>query len=260
MMESPYRIVTVNENNLGDHPQSICFINPKHTTYNLKITWLKERFREGLTIKLIYIEGEKRPVGFIEYIPGEMCWRAVSAPGYLFIHCIWVNAVKYKNKGLGTLLLNDCLRDADHLGYSGVAAMTSSGSFMADRSLFMKNGFSIADSAPPLHDLMVRQLKEGVSPCFNDWQSVLKKYQGLHIVYSRQCPWVARFVNEIGKTLLKEGVELTITELRTPEQAQNAPSPYAVFNLIHNGKLLAGHYISETRFRNILKKEKLIKP
>jgi hypothetical protein len=27
-----------------------------------------------------------RPVGFIEYIPGEFTWRAVNAAGYLVIH------------------------------------------------------------------------------------------------------------------------------------------------------------------------------
>lgn len=34
-----------------------------------------------------------------------------------------------------------------------------------------------------------------------------------------------------------------------------APSIYATFNLINNGKLLADHYISLTRFNNIIKKE-----
>jgi hypothetical protein len=43
-----------------------------------------------------------------------------------------------------------------------------------------------------------------------------------------------------------------------PEEAQAAPSPYAVFNLIYDGRLLADHYISETRLMNILRKEKLL--
>jgi hypothetical protein len=51
---------------------------------------------------------------------------------------------------------------------------------------------------------------------------------------------------------------MQITELKTPADAQNAPSLYSVFNLINNGKLLADRYISLTRFNNILKKEKII--
>jgi len=50
-------------------------------------------------------------------------------------------------------------------------------------------------------------------------------------------------------------LELHVTELKTAEEAQNAPSLYATFNLVYNGTLLADHYISNTRFKNILKKE-----
>jgi len=256
-MNQHYTIVSVDGSNLADHPQTNCFINPKHPSYHLKIDWLRERFAEGMRIKLLYVEGEKRPAGYIEYVPGEKCWRAVSASGYLFIHCIWVNAVKYKNRGLGSRLLEVCLHDAETNNCNGVAAMTSSGSFMADQSLFEKNGFTSTDKVFPHYELMVKQLKPGSPPVFNDWRGELKKLHGLHIIYSRQCPWVARFVSETGQTLTNAGLPLTITELQTPEQAQSAPSPYAVFNLVYNGRILADHYISETRFLNILRKEKL---
>lgn len=250
-------IITVDATNLAMHPQAICFINPKHPSYQLKIEWLKERFGEGLVIKLLYVKGEKRPVGFIEYVPGEKCWRAVSAAGYLFIHCIWVNAVKYKNQGLGSMLIETCVADARKGNYNGVAVMTSSGSFMADHSLFLKNGFEEA-ARDMKHDLLVKRLKNAPVPFFNDWRTVLKDYRGLHMVFSRQCPWVARFVSEVGGSLDKQGIAVTITELNTPQKAQQAPSAYAVFNLIHDGRLLADHYISETRLMNILKKEKLV--
>lgn len=194
-MKHPFRIVSVNERNLADHPQAICYINPKHPAYPVKIEWLKRRFREGLQIKLFYVDGEKRPAGFIEYIPGEYCWRAVSAKGYLFVHCIWINARKHRQQGIGSLLLEDCKQDARQHGFLGVAAMTSSGAFMVDKGLFLKNGFQVVDSAKPTFDLVEKSLEKGPLPKFNDWQKALGKYQGLHIVYSNQCPWVARFVN-----------------------------------------------------------------
>jgi hypothetical protein len=65
-------------------------------------------------------------------------------------------------------------------------------------------------------------------------------------------------VEEIRETGLDEKLNLQITELKTPAEAQQAPSLYATFNLVFNGKLLADRYISLTRFNNILKKEKLI--
>ena len=36
-------------------------------------------------------------------------------------------------------------------------------------------------------------------------------------------------------SLEKEKLKLTIKELKTPAEAQNAPSLYSVFNLIYNG-------------------------
>jgi len=192
----PVSIVTVTESSLHQHPQVICFINPKHPAYPLKIEWLKARFREGMVIKLLYLNGEKRPAGFIEYVPGERCWRSVSAKGYLFVHCIWISAVKDKKRGYGSMLLEECISDAGKGGFNGVAAMVSEGSFMAGQSLFLKNGFQITATDKP-YDLVVRKLREDApDPMFNDWRSRLSAYQGLHILWSGQCPWVARFVKE----------------------------------------------------------------
>ena len=55
--------------------------------------------------------------------------------------------------------------------------------------------------------------------------------------------------------LKEEKLRLKKVELKTAAQAQQAPSLYGVFSLVHNGKLLADRYISVTRFKNIIKKE-----
>jgi hypothetical protein len=60
-MPGNFTIVTVNGNNLRDHLQAVCFINPKHPSRSLKAEWLNKRFREGMVIKLLYLEGEKLP-------------------------------------------------------------------------------------------------------------------------------------------------------------------------------------------------------
>ena len=53
--------------------------------------------------KNLYVEGEKKLAGFIEYVPGEYAWRGVNAEGYMFIHCIWIAANKHRKQGLGSL-------------------------------------------------------------------------------------------------------------------------------------------------------------
>lgn len=253
-----YRIVKIDERNIAEHPQLVCFINPKHPAYNIKVDWLKSRLNEGLTIKLLYVEDESKPVGFIEYVPGEYAWRAVSAKDYVLIHCIWIYSNLYKNKGVGTKLLNTCIEDAKEQNFAGVAVVTSTDAFMAKKAFFIKNGFQSVDNAPPHHELLLFPFKEAPLPKFNDWRQELNKYQGLNIIYADQCPWVARFMSEVQDFVNQKGIALKVTKLVTSAQAQQAPSPYAVFCLINNGKLLADHYISQTRFTNILKKEKLI--
>jgi len=48
------------------------------------------------------------------------------------------------------------------------------------------------------------------------------------------------------------GIQANFIEIIDHEQAQSAPSPYAIFSLIYDGELLAFHPISSKRFMNIM--------
>ncbi len=244
-------VFEVNKETLADHPQAICFINPKHQYYHKKVEWLKEQFQNGLKIKLLYLEGEKKPVGFIEYVPGEYCWRPVNAKGYMFIHCLWTNGKKFQHQGLGGMLIQEVEKDAENM--SGVSVITSKKSFMATQDIFLKNGYTLA-SESEYEQLLVKQFSKGSLPTINNYCDELKNHTGLSILYSKQCPWVARFIEEMRPILEKEQLYPEIIELKTPGQAQNAPSVYGVLNLIYNGNILADRYISTTRFSNIIRK------
>jgi len=64
-----------------------------------------------------------------------------------------------------------------------------------------------------------------------------------------------KFADEIAQTAREEyAIEPRLVDLGSCREAQNAPTPYAVFALIHQGRLLADHPISRTRFRNIMNK------
>lgn len=247
-----YSFVEVSRDNLDQYPQVICFINAKHPLHHLKLDWLQTQFDKGLRIKLLFLEGEKKPVGFVEYTRGEECWRAVDAAGYIFIHCLWTNGKKLQHQGLGTALLNEVEHDA--AGTSGVVLVTSDKGFMADRSLFLKNGYELVDSSGK-EQLLVKRFSNSKAPRFFDWEIRLKEIQELTILYSRQCPWVARFIEEVQEVLNEYSLKPVIRELKTAQEAQSAPSVNTSFNLIYKGKLLADRYISVTRFRNIVKKE-----
>lgn len=244
-------IAEVTADNLAKHPQAICFINPKHEFYHHKIDWLKEQFENGLKIRLLYLKDEKRPVGFIEYIPGEYSWRSVSAEGYMFIHCLWTNGKKFQHQGLGSRLIAAVEKDAKKM--LGVTAITSDKSFMANKDIFIKHGYDLISESGK-EQLLAKQFRDGPAPSINNWQAELVKYNGLTIVFSKQCPWVARFIEEVKPILEDKKLVPRVIELKTATQAQKAPSLYGIFNLIYDGKLLADRYISTTRFLNIVRK------
>jgi len=246
------KIIDVTAENLSENPGAICFINPKNEYYQIKIKWLLEQYKNGLKIKLLYVEGEKSPKGFIEYVPGEYCWRPVDAKGYMFIHCIWTSGKKYQLQGLGRLLISEAENDAS--GMNGVAVLTSDGSFMVRKDIFLSNGYRIiAESGKD--QLLIKQFRNAPLPFFSDPSFDLTKHNGLTIIYSKQCPWVARFIEEVKPIMEKRKLIPEIIEIGTPAEAQKTPSAYGIFNLIHNGKILADRYISITRFVNIINKE-----
>lgn len=248
--ENEIRIVDVTADNIGEHPQAICFINPKHEHFQHKVDWLKRQFANGLKIKLLYIRGEKRAVGYIEHVPGESCWRGVQAKGYMFIHCLWTTGKSRQHQGLGWQLIRAVEEEAR--GMRGVCVLTSDLAFMARRDIFIKHGYRIAETSES-EQLLVKQFASGPPPALCRPHPV--KGRGLAIVYSKQCPWVARFVEEVKPVLKKMNLTATVSELQTPVQAQNAPGVYGAFNLLYDGRILADRYISTTRFLNILKKE-----
>jgi ribosomal protein S18 acetylase RimI-like enzyme len=222
-----------------------------------KCHWLQANYRFGLRAKALR-DADNKPCGYIEYLPGEFAWRAVEAGGYMFVHCLWNHATRHQRRGWGSAMVEACLNDAREAGMNGVAVVVREGPWLADRRLFLSNGFELVDTAPPDYELLVRKLKtDAADPAFKGgWDEKVARYgRGLTIVRSGQCPYIAKFAAEIAQAAEQEyGIKARTVKLESCRDAQNAPSPYAVFALIYNGRLIADHQISRTRFRNIMKR------
>jgi len=231
--------------------------SPAHEGRRRKTCWMQANFPKGLRAKVL-VTSEGRQAGFIEYIPGEHAWRGVEARGYLVIHCVWIHIKQLQGKGLASLMVEACVEDARTAGMDGVAVVTRGQPWLAGPALYLANGFTVAASAPPDYLLLVRKLNPAAKdPAFKGgWERKLQRYRrGLTIIRSDQCPYIAKFAGEIVETAEAEyGIKPRIVELRTAREAQDAPTPYAVFAVIHNGRVLADHQISRTRFRNIMEK------
>lgn len=229
-----------------------CIRNPKYPGFKLKANWLAKRNAEGLKLMLLQVYNET--VGFIEYVPGEFAWRPVSAKNFMFIHCLWVYPKKNLNKGYASHLIHHCIEESRKAGLDGVCVLTSEGSWITSKELFIKNGFSLIDSKGRF-DLLALKVKAAADPTFIDWEAKAQKFKGLNLIYANQCPLFIKSIDEMTATAKEFGLELKITELKTAKEAQNAPAGYGVYAMVYNGKVIADHYISNTRFRNILIKE-----
>ncbi len=248
-------MVTVNALNVDDLG-FFCVKNKQHPGYIAKRAWLQQRFEEGLQIRLIHSRDGKQ-AGFLEYIPGEYTWRVVDAPGYLVIHCIWAKSKQFPKQGVATSLISDCVADAEQRGKAGVAVVTSDGPWMAGKEVFIRNGFEQVDETPPHYQLMARKLAPGARPVFpKNWEARLAKERKLRLLYTNQCPYIGKVVEELPQVAERHGIRLHHEQLNDPaESRKRMPSPYGVFSLMYDGRLLADHPISATRFRNILRKD-----
>jgi Acetyltransferase (GNAT) family. len=220
-----------------------------------KLRWLREQAEAGLIGKLL-VAPNGEAAGYVEYVPGESAWRGIAAANYLVIHCVWVFARKYQGRGWGRLMVEDCLHEAKLKGKAGVAAVVRNGAWSADRRLFTGLKFEAADTAPPDFQLMAKTFDAGApKPAFKgDWENKAKQYpKGLTIIRSGQCPHITKFADDIAAEAQALGLEPRVVTLTSARQAQEAPTPYAVFCIMYNGRVVADHQISRTRFKTIVK-------
>ncbi|MEL7119540.1 MAG: GNAT family N-acetyltransferase [Bacteroidota bacterium] len=235
-----------------------CIKDKKRDGFKDKLQWFKKRYKEGMKIKILKNDEDKM-LGFIEYVPAKYAWRPIDADNYLFIHCIYIYSKKERSKGYGAMLIQEAEKDAKEKDMDGLCVMTSTGGWLANKTLFEKNGFTQIE-AKDRFELLVRTWNDNSNlPRLLDWHSQQKKYNGWHLSYADQCPWNEKSATAILNVAMDYGINLEITKIKTVEEAKMAPSGFGVFNLLRDGKLIEDHYISHTRFRNILKKELNIK-
>ena len=65
---SDVKIVNVDQSNISQY-EPRCFLKQGNEGYLIKSEWLKERFKEGMKIKQMYLEKEGKSNAFIEYVP-----------------------------------------------------------------------------------------------------------------------------------------------------------------------------------------------
>ncbi|MGB2907661.1 MAG: hypothetical protein WBB73_11175 [Candidatus Aminicenantaceae bacterium] len=234
------KIIDVNSENV-EETGFFCYMSKRKSEgYQRKLDWLKARFAEGMRIQMLELPER----GFIEYLPGEFAWRAVRAEDYLFIHCLWVVG-KSKRKGYSGILLEECVKAAKDTGKKGVAMLTSESNWLVGKKALLKYGFASAAEEPPF-TLMVKRFGKADLPTFSgSWEEKARRFgAGLTVIRTAQCPYIPDAADTVHEAARELGIECRVVELKSSEEIrEKAPSPYGVFSIVYNGRLMSYHYL-----------------
>ena len=256
------KIIDVNLENLEDE-HICCAISDKkgECQVSSKKSWLRERFEEGLVFK----KGDVRGKVFIEYIPAENAWCPIDADGYMFINCHWVSG-KYKKQGIGSQLLEECIRDSKAKGKKGLVVLSSNKKkpYLSDPKYLKNKGFIVADTANPYFELLYLPFEENMSiPKFKD---IVKENNennieqnninesGFVLYYSNQCPFTSKYVSIITDYAKEKDLDFRLVRYENKEQAQNSITPFTTYSLYYNNKFITHEILNLDKFMVITQK------
>ena len=112
------------------------------------------------------------------------------------------------------------------------------------------------ESNPP-YELLVKKFKATApDPRFIvDRERVLKRHtKGLTILAADQCPYVSKSAERIAQAARALGLKPKVVRISSAKASRELPTPYGVFSIIYDGRLIAERPVSATRFTNIMSK------
>lgn len=244
------QLITVNKENLAREHICCAITSESDIQVSSKKAWLGERFDDGL----VFLKGDVRGKCFIEYIPAEMAWAPVEAPGYMYIDCFWVSG-QYKGQGNGDLLLSACIEDSRAKDKAGLAVLSSPKKmpFLSDPKYLRYKGFKLADTAEPYYELLYLPFAEQAAP--PRFKPCAKKPRigetGFVLYYTNQCPYTAKYVPVLEEIAKAKGVPFKAVRLATREQAQSAPMAFTTYALFFDGAYVTNEILSEKKFEKL---------
>lgn len=242
------KIIKLTKQNI-ENEHICCAISDKKCKegYEAKKEWLKNQFDDGYTFKKLDIRGKV----FIEYVSAENAWAPIDAPNYMLINCFWVSG-KYKKKGHGKELYQECVNDSKNKNGIVVITGTKKQPFMSEKKFFQNQGFELCDTAEPYFELWYKKFNNKAPiPKFKDCAKNAKCdiKEGLAIYYTNACPFTQYYVNtELVKVAKAKGKALKIIKITSKEQAQNHFVPFTNYTVFNNGNFVTQHILNEKYF------------
>ena len=247
--------IRVTKENLEKEHICCAISNNKDVQVASKKAWLAQRLDEGL----VFLKSVERGKCFIEYLPAEMAWNPIEAPGYMYIDCLWVSG-SFKGHGYSSELLEACMADSKAKGKKGLCILSSAKKkpFLADPKYLQHKGFTVSDEADNGIQLWYLPFGEGAEkPRFRDCARHPRIEEGGYVLYyTSQCPFNAKYVPILEETAKTQKVPFRAIHIESREEAQAAPTPITTYALFCDGAYLSNEQMNEARFLKLLSQRK----
>ena len=247
--------IRVTKENLEKEHICCAISNNKDVQVASKKAWLAQRLDEGL----VFLKSVERGKCFIEYLPAEMAWNPIEAPGYMYIDCLWVSG-SFKGHGYSSELLEACMADSKAKGKVGLCILSSAKKkpFLADPKYLLHKGFAVSDEADNGIQLWYLPFGEGAEkPRFRDCARHPRIEEGGYVLYyTSQCPFNAKYVPILEETAKAQKVPFRSIHIESREEAQTAPTPITTYALFCDGAYLSNEQMNEARFLKLLSQRK----
>ena len=239
--------IRVTKENLDKEHICCAISNNKDVQVASKKAWLAQRLDEGL----VFLKSVERGKCFIEYLPAEMAWNPIEAPGYMYIDCLWVSG-SFKGHGYSSELLEACMADSKAKGKVGLCILSSAKKkpFLADPKYLQHKGFTVCDEADNGIQLWYLPFGEGAEkPRFRDCARHPRIKEGGYVLYyTSQCPFNAKYVPILEQTAREHGIPFRAIRLDSREEARSAPTPVTTYALFCDGEYLGNEQMNDTKF------------
>ncbi len=110
------------------------------------------------------------------------------------------------------------------------------------------------DSSPPYELVVLKVKRAAPNPRFAvPRERLLRRYKkGLTILAADQCPMVPKCAVDITERSRTLGLKPKVVRVRSAKASRELPTPYGMFSILYDGKLIADRPISAGRFMSIM--------
>jgi len=243
------KFITLDKQNIESEHICCAFSDKKTVSgYAAKKEYLSNQINNGFIFKKLNVKHKV----FIEYMPAEIAWLPVDAPGYMAIQCFWV-AGQYKDQGNGKALLEECIRDSKNKNGIIVISTSKKKPFFTDKSFFLKYGFTVCDTAPPYFELLVLRNTDAPLPVFRDRarQAKCPERNGIAVYYTNRCPFTEYYTDELETAVKAKGIPFTRRKAVSLGEAKDFPSASSIYSIFYNGKFVTHEIQTAGRFEKL---------